>query len=112
MRALCIGEIREDLIFPFPEMKEPEQQLVKDTLRLLAVWLNDHSKDVRGWMRPENFLRLSSRKLLKWVCTDWWSPRNSEEWGFQAPPIPESWVKSPDTTARLRSLLVLTAQSA
>lgn len=60
MRSLCMGQIEEDLIIPYPQLKENEQGIVKDILPTIDNWLKDRDQDFRKWDRqadlPPEFL--------------------------------------------------------
>ena len=51
MRSLCLGEIEEDIIVPFPKMKETESELLKGVISSLESWLKDKDHDFRKWDR-------------------------------------------------------------
>ena len=61
MRALCLGEILEDMIFPFPEIKPEEKETLKASFDAFNSWLKDRDKEFREWDRigemPESFLQ-------------------------------------------------------
>ncbi len=61
MRSLCMGEIEEDVIVPFPQIKEEEKQTLKDAMSTLGPWLTPRKEDYRKWDRkgemPTEFLQ-------------------------------------------------------
>lgn len=49
MRSLCLGNIEEDLVVPFPTLKEQEREVVKNVVTSLAQLLKPHEHDFRKW---------------------------------------------------------------
>jgi alkylation response protein AidB-like acyl-CoA dehydrogenase len=49
MRSLCMGNIEKQLIFPFPQMKEEEKQILKDIFSSIESWLKPYDQDFRKW---------------------------------------------------------------
>jgi alkylation response protein AidB-like acyl-CoA dehydrogenase len=49
MRSLCMGEIEEDVVFPFPKMKPEEAQLCKQVIDSIKPWLSSKEADYRKW---------------------------------------------------------------
>ncbi len=49
MRSLCFGEIDEDLIFPFPKMKEEERATLNQLRDAFSGWLKGREGDFRKW---------------------------------------------------------------
>lgn len=49
MRSLCVGEILQDMIFPFPSIKEEEQEVLRATFDALSSWLGPKEQDFRKW---------------------------------------------------------------
>jgi acyl-CoA dehydrogenase family protein 9 len=49
MRSLCIGDIEEDILFPYPKMGEEEKQTCKAVLDTVNNWLKDKDADFRKW---------------------------------------------------------------
>ncbi len=49
MRSLCLGEIREDMIFPFPQIKAEEKETLKATFDAFSTWLRGREKEFREW---------------------------------------------------------------
>ncbi len=49
MRSLCIGGINEDVIFPYPKMKDEEKQTCRSVLDTLDNWLKDKDPQFRQW---------------------------------------------------------------
>lgn len=60
MRSLCLGEILEEIIFPFPKVKKEEQETIKALMGSFNVWLKNKEKDFREWdsrgEMPKEFL--------------------------------------------------------
>ena len=61
MRALCMGKISEDILFPFPKMKEDEKNTLKTVFSSFASWLKGKENDFRKWDKqgelPKEFLQ-------------------------------------------------------
>ncbi len=51
MSSLCFGSIEEDLILPYPQMKQPERETLKNIIGSLEQLLKPHEKDFRVWDR-------------------------------------------------------------
>lgn len=49
IRSLCLGEINEDIIFPYPKMKESERETVRSIADSLKSWLSNREEDYRKW---------------------------------------------------------------
>src|SRR5690606_9434555 len=49
MRSLCMGEIREDIIFPYPKMQKEEAETLKSLFESLESWLKGRDKEFREW---------------------------------------------------------------
>jgi acyl-CoA dehydrogenase family protein 9 len=60
MRSLCMGKIAEDIIFPFPKMKQEEQETLKTVFSSFGSWLKGKENDFRKWDKqgelPKEFL--------------------------------------------------------
>ena len=60
MRSLCMGQIEEDILLPFPKIKESEKELLKGVVESLGSWLKGRDHDYRKWDRqgelPPEFL--------------------------------------------------------
>src|SRR5687767_8038198 len=61
MRSLCLGEIEQDIILPFPKVKESERDILKGIFDSVGSWLKDKEGDFRKWDRagemPPEFLK-------------------------------------------------------
>lgn len=61
MRALCMGKIAEELIFPFPQMKEEEKETLKTIFQSFSQWLKGKDNEFRKWDKagelPADFLQ-------------------------------------------------------
>lgn len=61
MRSLCLGEIKEDIIFPFPKVKAGEHDVLKSIVNSFGSWLHGHEADFRKWDQagafPPEFLK-------------------------------------------------------
>ncbi len=61
MRSLCLGEIEEDVVFPFPKMKKEESEIVKSVMDSLSGWLTPKADEFRKWdheaKMPDEFLK-------------------------------------------------------
>lgn len=49
MRSLCLGEIKEDMILPFPKIKDAERDTLKTVIDSFDAWLKNHETDFRKW---------------------------------------------------------------
>jgi len=49
MRSLCMGEILEDLIVPFPAMKKDEAESLRTVFDSLGTWLKGKEAEFRKW---------------------------------------------------------------
>jgi len=49
MRTLCMGAIDEELIFPYPAMRDEERDTLRDVVSSLRDLLGPHEKDFRHW---------------------------------------------------------------
>ena len=60
MRSLCMGQIEEDVLLPFPEMSEDEKETLRGVSEALGTMLGAHAEDFRHWDReghfPESFI--------------------------------------------------------
>ncbi|MCA9532694.1 MAG: acyl-CoA dehydrogenase family protein [Myxococcales bacterium] len=60
MRSLCMGQIEEDVLLPFPEMSEDEKETLRGVAEALGSMLGAHTEDFRHWDReghfPESFI--------------------------------------------------------
>jgi alkylation response protein AidB-like acyl-CoA dehydrogenase len=51
MRGLCMGQIHEDLVIPFPEIKEAERETLESVTSSLGQMLSSHRQDFVEWDR-------------------------------------------------------------
>ena len=60
MRSLCLGEIEEEIVLPFPEMKKAEKETLEQVLASVRQLLAPREKDFREWDRrgemPKEFI--------------------------------------------------------
>lgn len=60
MRSLCMGQIEEDIIIPYPVMKDSEKELLRGVVDSFESWLKSKDQDFRKWDRagefPQEFL--------------------------------------------------------
>ncbi len=49
MRSLCMGKIEESLLFPFPKMKNEEQETLRAMTQSFQQWLGSREKEFRKW---------------------------------------------------------------
>ena len=49
MRALCMGDIEESLIFPYPELPEAGKEVLRDVLGSVDALMENHAGDFRSW---------------------------------------------------------------
>lgn len=61
MRSLCMGQIEEDVILPFPKIKDSEKETLKGVIDALDNWLKGRDADFRKWDRvgelPTSYLQ-------------------------------------------------------
>ena len=61
MRALCMGKIAEDIIFPYPTMKTDEKETLKTIFSSFSSWLKGKDSEFRKWDKhgemPKEFLQ-------------------------------------------------------
>jgi len=55
MHSLCMGEIEEDILVPFPKTAESDKELLKGVLGSVESLLKPHEKDFREWDREGEF---------------------------------------------------------
>ena len=49
MRSLCLGEIEEDVIFPFPKMKDEEKETLVQLRQSFKDWLGGREGEFKDW---------------------------------------------------------------
>lgn len=49
MQSLCMGQIVEDMIYPFPQMKKEEKETLKTLMDSLSSWLKGRDAEFRKW---------------------------------------------------------------
>lgn len=49
VRSMCIGEIEEDILFPFPKLKDSEKEMLKSICDSIGSWLKPKAEDFRKW---------------------------------------------------------------
>jgi len=61
IRSLCVGEINEKIIFPYPKMKSDEKESLKTISDSIESWLGDKGEEFRKWdvegKLPDNILQ-------------------------------------------------------
>jgi alkylation response protein AidB-like acyl-CoA dehydrogenase len=61
MRSLCLGEIEENIVIPFPKISDGEKETLKGVIDTLDGWLKPKDQDFRKWDRqaelPKEFLQ-------------------------------------------------------
>ena len=61
MRSLCMGQIEQDVIYPFPKMKKAESETLSGIFNTVDSWLKGHQNDFRKWDRqgdlPAEFIQ-------------------------------------------------------
>jgi len=59
-RSLALGDIEENLVFPFPKMKDSEKEILKPVMDSFKAWLGGKETDFREWDKngeiPEDFI--------------------------------------------------------
>jgi len=60
VQSLCLGEIEEDIIFPYPTIKEGEKETLQQVIKSIDDLLGAHEKDFGEWDKaghmPEAFI--------------------------------------------------------
>jgi alkylation response protein AidB-like acyl-CoA dehydrogenase len=51
MRSLCMGEIEQDIIYPFPKVRETEKEILKGMFSSIESWLKQYEPEFRKWDR-------------------------------------------------------------
>jgi acyl-CoA dehydrogenase family protein 9 len=49
MRALCMGDIEQELIFPYPDLHPDNKEVLRDVLGSVDALLSKHQADFRKW---------------------------------------------------------------
>jgi alkylation response protein AidB-like acyl-CoA dehydrogenase len=61
MRSLCVGEIEEEILLPYPEPTVAEKETLHAIVRTLGAMLGPHAKEFRAWdaagALPASFLQ-------------------------------------------------------
>jgi acyl-CoA dehydrogenase family protein 9 len=75
MRSLCMGQIEEDVILPFPTIPSAERETLRDVVSSLEQLLKPHETDFRHWDRqgefpPEFVEELKSFGLFSFVIPE------------------------------------------
>jgi acyl-CoA dehydrogenase family protein 9 len=55
MRSLCMGQIEEDIILPFPELAQADKETLEGVFATLDQLLGPHEADLRSWDRKGEF---------------------------------------------------------
>jgi len=55
MRSLCMGEIEEEVLFPYPELEDAQKETLRSVSDALRDMLEPHEKDFRQWDRKGEF---------------------------------------------------------
>jgi alkylation response protein AidB-like acyl-CoA dehydrogenase len=55
MRTLCLGSIEEDMLIPYPTMKDAERELVKGMVDSIDSWMAKYEPEFRKWDRAGEF---------------------------------------------------------
>ncbi|MEY4514085.1 MAG: hypothetical protein RLZZ450_6207 [Pseudomonadota bacterium] len=55
MRALCMGDIEESLISPYPELSSSGKEVLRDVLGSVDALMENHAKDFRHWDQKGEF---------------------------------------------------------
>ena len=59
MRSLCMGEIEQDIILPFPKIQESEKETLNGVFGALESWLKNKDADFLVNQILDEKLRLS-----------------------------------------------------
>jgi alkylation response protein AidB-like acyl-CoA dehydrogenase len=49
VRSMCIGEIEEEILFPYPKLKEGEKEILKTIHDSVSSWLKSKQSEFRKW---------------------------------------------------------------
>ena len=49
VRSMCIGEIEEEILFPYPKLKEGEKEILKTIHDSVSSWLKSKQGEFRKW---------------------------------------------------------------
>jgi acyl-CoA dehydrogenase family protein 9 len=55
MRSLCMGQIEEDVITPFPKIKDEDREVLKGVFQTFESWLKPKEHEFRAWDRAGEF---------------------------------------------------------
>ena len=55
MRSLCMGQIEEDILLPFPEISTAEKETLQGVISSLEQLFRPHAEDFRRWDRKGEF---------------------------------------------------------
>ncbi len=55
MRSLCMGQIEQDVLLPFPTMEEGDKEMLQGVAEALSSMLGAHEEDFRRWDREGEF---------------------------------------------------------
>ena len=55
MRSLCMGQIEEDIVLPFPELEQADKETLEGVFGTLDQLLTPHEADLRSWDRKGEF---------------------------------------------------------
>src|SRR3990167_4894855 len=60
MRSLCMGQIEEDVLVPYPKISDSEKDTLKGVFASVESWLKEKDPEFRKWDRageiPKEFL--------------------------------------------------------
>jgi acyl-CoA dehydrogenase family protein 9 len=75
MRSLCMGQIEEDVILPFPTISDTEKETLRGVVSSLEQLMKPHERDFRTWDRsgefpPEFIEELKSFGLFSFVIPE------------------------------------------
>ena len=87
MRSLCMGDIEEDVMLPFPGM-DPERRRRRSrasSARSIRSWGRERRTSASG-TAPASCRRRSSRSCGSSASSAWSSPRSTAAWASGAPP--------------------------
>jgi acyl-CoA dehydrogenase family protein 9 len=75
MRSLCMGDIEEELLFPFPQMNEQEKETINQLRTAVQGWLDGRHEQFRKWdatgeMPPEFLQEMREMGLFSLVIPE------------------------------------------
>lgn len=75
MRSLCLGDIEEELLFPFPKIKDQERETINQLRGAVKDWLGGRGEEFRKWdaqgeMPPEFLQEMREMGLFSLIIPE------------------------------------------